>query len=350
MTKKRIGVIFGGRSEEHGVSLKSAAFVIEALDSQKFETTCIGITKEGKWKTFSGSADKLLENSWEQYSKDFSSERLKETVDFALPILHGPYGEDGTIQGLLEMENIPYGGCGVLSSAVAMDKYIFKEILKAKGLPICKFLSFTEEEVVEDVEDVIFKIEENLGLPCFVKPANMGSSVGITKVTEKGQIREALRTAFKFDRRIVIEEFIPCRELEVAILEDGEIKTSVVGEILPAKDFYDYQAKYLLRENPSTLEIPASISQEETNRIKDMAKEAFDAIEGSGFGRVDFFKDKVTGKIYINEINTIPGFTCRSMFPLLWQHEGRKPAEIIERIIDSGYERYYAKNYRETTI
>lgn len=346
MCKKRIGVIFGGRSAEHDVSLRSAATVIRSLNSDKFVPVYIGITKAGQWKRFYGSVEDIEKGTWEEKAENFKTCDLKEHIDFALPILHGPYGEDGCIQGLFEILDIPYGGCGVLASAVAMDKQLFKEVLKCRNLPLCKFLCFSRETIERDKLNVMDEIKRELGLPCFVKPANMGSSVGISKARDEAELAEALSLAARYDRRIIIEEFIPCRELETAVLGNLNPEVSNVGEIIPSDEFYDYEAKYSDDRAPSVLSIPADISAEDAEHIKNLSAKAYQAIDGAGFARIDFFKHKETGKIYINEINTIPGFTDKSMFPLLWRNCGLECSEIIERIINLGYERHYAKNNR----
>lgn len=346
MCKKRIGVIFGGRSEEHDVSLASAASVIRALNSDKFVPVYIGITRGGSWKKFCGTADRIEDGSWEKYAEDLKIDDLKEQIDFALPIMHGTYGEDGCVQGVFEILGLPYGGCGVMASAVAMDKQLFKEVLQRSGLPLCRFLCTSREELEAGKEGVMEKVKKAIGFPCFVKPANMGSSVGISKARDEDELSESLNKAAGYDRRIIIEEFVPCRELEIAITGNGSLETSPVGEIIPSDEFYDYEAKYSKEGPVSKLKIPAPISVEDERIIKKLALEAYRAIDCAGYARVDFFKDKETGRIYINEINTIPGFTGKSMFPLLWQSCGKSCSEIIERIINLGYERHYAKNNR----
>ena len=357
MEKKRIGVIFGGRSGEHEVSLLSAASVIRAIDKDKFDLFYIGITKDGRWMAVpqvfardeSGDRDitpEIIENgTWQNAATAVNPWDIKNHIDFALPIMHGPYCEDGRIQGLLEMLDIPYGGCGVLASAMAMDKAVSKEIFGQNGLPVCEYVLVTGAEVKNDLEDTIEKIERAVGYPCFVKPANMGSSVGISKAINGGELKDALNLAMKHDRRIVVEECIDCREIETGILGNENPEAAAVGEILPSAEFYDYNAKYC-DGGASKLCIPADLPADVTEKIRQMAVKAYKSIDGEGFARVDFFIDKKTGKIYLNEINTIPGFTKFSMFPLLWEAAGVKYGETIERIIELGYERYYAKNNR----
>lgn len=363
MCKKRIGVLFGGRSEEHEVSLISASSVIRALDSEKFVPIYIGITRNGKWKKYDGPAEKIQDGSWEETATDLEPGQLSEIVDFALPILHGPYGEDGCIQGFLETLGIPYGGCGVLASAVSMDKQLFKQLMKENRLPVCGYISFTRKEALKDLQKAALKVMEAVGLPCFVKPANMGSSVGINKAGTEEELIKALKNACLYDDKIVAEEYIDGRELEIAAIGGEEPELTDIGEIIPSTEFYDYAAKYGGERHDigignrerqdaksSQLIIPADIGEEIKMQIKSMAEKAYKAVGGYGFCRIDFFLKEQTKDIYINEINTIPGFTGGSMFPLLWEHQGLNLRQIIERIVDLGYERDYIRNNRKTTI
>lgn len=349
----KIGVIFGGRSGEHEISLMSAASVINALDKAKYKTFFFGITKEGKWKHFEGTTAEIENGQWEKTAKNFNPGKLKEYIDFALPILHGPYGEDGTIQGLFEMLDIPYAGCGVLASAAAMDKAIAKDIFAKAGLPICKHaLTFSDDFISVEgkcdenlIKAEIEKIEKKVPYPMFVKPANMGSSVGITKAKDKDGLKKSLIEAAKYDRRIVVEEGIDCRELETGVIGNHNPKAATVGEILPSSEFYDYKAKYF-DGGQSKICVPADISEDIREQIRDIAVRAYMALDCAGFSRIDFFLEKETKKVYINEINTIPGFTKFSMFSKLWAEAGVPYSLLIERIVDFGYERYYAKNSR----
>ena len=348
MKKKRIGVVFGGRSKEYEISLMSAAAVIRAaIELGEYEIIPLGITRTGQWKVFNGPLEDVETDQWELNAQHLEIGHLKEKVDFVLPVLHGPYGEDGTIQGLFEMLDIPYGGCGVLASSVAMDKAVAKEVFKGAGLPQCKYLFLREEEILKNPEKITAEIINSLSFPIFVKPANMGSSVGITKVKNPEGLNAALEEALRYDRRIMVEEGIDCRELEVSVIgntmEDMEV--SAIGEILPAEEFYDYKAKYQA-EGESKLVIPSQISAEDAKDIKELALKTFQAIDGQGFARIDFFKDKKMGTIYINEINTIPGFTKYSMMPLLWNEVGVGFPELIKRIVGYGYERHNVKNSR----
>lgn len=365
--KTRLGIIFGGRSGEHEVSLLSAASVIRATDKEKYELAYVGITKNGEWKllkpkqnaaeseerqniaaclnTAECMAQMIEDGSWENEALPFNPGEIKTVMDFALPVMHGPYCEDGKIQGLFEMLDIPYGGCGVLASAVAMDKLLAKDVFARNGLPICEYAAVTKSEYESEREEVLDRVGDKLGYPNFVKPANMGSSVGVSKASDRSSLAEALDLAFRYDKRVIVEEYINCRELETAILGNASPEAAVVGEILPSAEFYDYNAKYL-DGGASKLCIPAQISEEMTERIRDFAKKAYMAIDGEGFARVDFFIDKDTGELYLNEINTIPGFTKFSMFPLLWEAAGSRYTQTIERIIELGYERYNAENNR----
>lgn len=350
---KKIGVIFGGKSGEHEISLMSATSVINALDKNKFELYFFGITKEGKWKHFEGAVSDIENGQWEKTAKDFNMGSLKDLVDFALPILHGPYGEDGTIQGMFEMLDIPYAGCGVLASSVAMDKAIAKDIFAKAGLPICKhaliyaedFLNAHGEVDLKTIEEEAKRIESKVPYPMFVKPANMGSSVGITKAKDRESLYKALLEAAKYDRRIVVEEGINCRELETGIIGNHRPKAATVGEILPSAEFYDYKAKYF-DGGQSKICVPADIAPEIREQIREIAVKAYMALDCAGFARVDFFLEKGTNKVYINEINTIPGFTKFSMFAKLWGEAGVSYAQLIERIVEFGYERHHAKNSR----
>ena len=343
--KTRLGIIFGGRSGEHEVSLMSAASVIRAVNKEKYELVYIGITKAGQWKIFEGTADEIEDGSWEKTAKDFNPGNIKEVIDFALPIIHGPYCEDGKLQGFLETMDIPYGGCGVLASSVAMDKLLAKDVFARNGLPICKHVGVMKSEYEVDPEAAIEKVEAELGYPNFVKPANLGSSVGISKASDRDGLKKAMELAFTYDKRLIVEEFINARELETAILGNAKPEAAEVGEILPSADFYDYEAKYL-SGGASKLCIPAQLDPEMRDKIREYAVKAYSAIDGEGFSRVDFFIDRDTGKLYLNEINTIPGFTSISMFPKLWEAAGVKYQDTIERIIELGYERYNAKNNR----
>ncbi len=360
MNKKRIGVIFGGKSGEHDVSLMSATSVIKAIDKEKYDVVMFGITREGKWLLYEGPLEAIIPGEWQKKAEedlaknpehyDFAvmggcGKKLKYMIDFALPILHGPNGEDGTVQGLLELLDLPYGGCGVLGAATAMDKIVAKKIFAAEGLRQAKYIALNAKDFAGGAEKICEAVTGELGYPVFVKPANMGSSVGITKVACEAQLTEALKTAAIYDNRIVVEKGIHCRELETAVLGNYDITLGAVGEILPAAEYYDYKSKYY--DAASKICIPADISEEKRTELQDMAKRAYLALGCQGYARVDFLMDRDTQDIYINEINAIPGFTHASMFPLLCMDIGMTYPEIIERIVELGYERYYAKNNGE---
>jgi D-alanine-D-alanine ligase len=327
MSKIRLGVIYGGKSGEHEVSIMSADSVIAACDPAKYDVVRIFISKEGWW-TIAGQPL----NPWD----------LRSYIDFALPILHGPNGEDGTVQGLLKLAGIPYGGCGVLGCAVTMDKIVAKRIFASEGLAQTPYLAFTD---ADPYEEIARQTLETLRFPIFVKPSNMGSSVGITKVHSVDELPAALDLAFSYDTRIVVEQGVEnARELESALMGNNEIVCGKVGEILPAAEFYDYDAKYF--DEASELLVPAPITAEQEAQLLDMARRAYKACACCGFSRVDFLMDGSTGQIYINEINAIPGFTKISMFPRLMMASGVPYPEIIDRIVELGYERYHAENHR----
>lgn len=341
----RLGIIFGGKSGEHEVSLLSAKAVIDAFKDSEHQLVLIGITKDGKWKMYEGPTENIADGSWEETAEDFPVHELGEVIDFAFPVLHGPYGEDGTIQGLFEMMDVPYAGCGVLSSALCMDKVAAKMIFEREGLPSCRYELVYGEELKDQTEEVLDRLEKKLPYPMFVKPSNMGSSVGISKARTREQLRKGLYDAAKYDRRIIVEEGLSCREIETGVIGNYFPKAAAVGEIIQKQDFYDYEAKYT-DDAGTELSIPASLSEETYEEIRNLAVRAYKIMDCSGFSRVDFFVEKETGKIYLNEINTIPGFTRYSMFPSLWKEAGVNFTELVERIVELGYERYYAKNHR----
>lgn len=356
----RLGVLFGGRSGEHEISLMSGASVINAIDKGKYEVVKIGITREGDWYLFDGPEEEIEDGSWEQAAKTAlandpekyrlnilgtGGDSLKQRIDFALPILHGPYGEDGTIQGLFEMIDIPYGGSGVTGSALTMDKILAKAVCGRAGLPQGAYVAFTKVDYDERSREILEDIEGTLSYPVFVKPANMGSSVGINKVRNAGELKRAIEEAEKYDKRILVEEGIDCRELEVAVLGNYCPEISGVGEIIPSREFYDYKAKYF-DDGKSMICIPADIPKDKTEEIRRIAAEAYKLLDCSGYARADFFMNRSTGEILLNEINSIPGFTKYSMFPLLWGEAGVAYPDLIERIVELGYERYNDKNSR----
>ncbi len=389
MKKLRVGILFGGRSGEHEVSLLSAASVFNAIDKNKFEVVPVGITKEGRWVTAS-DAERLLQGkpldheerhlragdpeatagaavlargeavivppepkaagAMAPFQTDASLTRRASdraiNVDVIFPVLHGTFGEDGTIQGLLELADIPYVGAGVLGSAAGMDKDVMKSLFRAAGLPIVKHVTILRSDWEAEPKKTEKMVEKSLKYPAFVKPANLGSSVGISKAHNHKELGPAIYEAAKFDRKIVIEQGVggqkqKAREIECSVLGNDKPEASVPGEIVPGKEFYDYTAKYL--DEGSELIIPAKLTKSETKRVQQLAVAAFKAVDCAGLARVDFLMDPKTRKIYLNEINTMPGFTAISMYPKLWAASGVKYADLIERLIQLGLERHAEK-------
>lgn len=338
--KLNIGVLFGGQSGEHEVSRVSAYNVLKVINKDKYDIVTIGITKKGKWYLYSGDYEKIKDGSWEKDSEDlisdfsiFSHPEIKK-IDLFFPVLHGPMGEDGTIQGVFEILNKPYVGCGVLSSAVAMDKVFSKIMFESVGIPTGKYLYFREKDWNENREIKIKECEEILGYPIFVKPANMGSSVGISKAHHREELITGIKEAFIYDHKLILESFIKGHEIECAVLEDdGVIKASIAGEVIPSKEFYDYEAKYSSNED-SKIVIPAAVPEDIMSQVRNYAIKAFEAIEGSGLTRVDFFYTD-EGEILINEVNTLPGFTDISMYSKMWEATGIPYSELVEKIINS---------------
>jgi len=360
--KIRVGIIFGGKSAEHEVSLQSAKNVIDALDKNKYEAILIGIDKTGKWflndesKFLLNVTDpKLIKLNNEKNEEvalapegkgaltNFKTNKIDKKIDIAFPILHGPFGEDGTMQGLLKLSGIPFIGAGVLGSAVGMDKEITKRLLRDAGINIGKFLS-GRENYLPSFKEIVKKI----GLPFFVKPANMGSSIGINKVKNEEEFKAAVEEAFKYDRKILFEEFIPGREIECSVLGNDNPIASIPGEIISNHDFYSYEAKYI-DENGALLEIPAKLSQELVNKIQDMSVNVFRALECEGLARVDFFVTE-KNEIFVNEINTMPGFTKISMYPKLWEATGISYSELIDRLIILAMERFNKEQNLQTSF
>ena len=362
MAKKlRVGILFGGRSGEHEVSLLSAASILKALDRTKFEVVPIGITKTGRWLT-DNNAKALLEGAALEAlpesaalpsdavtamvpdAASLSSAGGSGRLDLVFPVLHGTFGEDGTIQGLFELADIPYVGSGVLGSSAGMDKDVMKRLFSAARLPIVKHVSVLRSEWEKSPRKVVARIESALKYPLFVKPANLGSSVGISKAHDRTELGPALSLASRFDRKLVIEQGVggakkKARELEVAVLGNDDPKASVVGEIIPGKEFYDYEAKYL--SDGSVPVIPAKLTAAESTQIRAMAVEAFRACDLSGLARVDFLMEP-DGKrrIYLNEVNTLPGFTSISMYPKLWEATGLGYSDLITTLIELALERH----------
>ena len=364
--KTRIGVIFGGRSGEHEVSLMSARSVRSALDPEKYDVAMIGITKSGRWIT--GDVATALESGQlniaplaallpDPESSDLMELEIVESqpaklsvvtsLDVVFPILHGPYGEDGTVQGLLELAGIPYVGAGVVGSAVGMDKAIFKAVMQAQNIPILPWKLILASEWREKPEKYIDQVEQTLTYPVFTKPANLGSSVGISKCGNRSELSAGLDEAADFDRRLIVEQGIDARELEVSVLGNERPIASIVGEVRPRRSFYDYVAKYV--SDDSELVIPAEIQSDLSDRIREMAIHAFVAIDCAGLARADFLLDKDDGQLYINELNTIPGFTRISMYPKLWEASGMNYSELLDRLIELALERGEEKSKLETS-
>ncbi len=371
MSKKRVAVIFGGQSSEHEVSRVSAQSVIENINKQKYDVVMIGITKDGQWLTYDGPVEKIGSGEWEAIAQKKLPEPMQETaeettavvtnntarsilaenkapIDVVFPVLHGCNGEDGTIQGLFELAGIPYVGCGVLGSAVGMDKAYTKIIFEKEGLPQGDYLAFSRKQIYYQNDEVVKEVEGKLTYPCFVKPSNAGSSVGVNKASNREELIRALDIAAKNDRRILVEEFINGREIECAVLGNDNPIASTVGEVVPCNDFYDYEAKYQVGDDSKVI-IPAQNLPEETvQKIREYAVRAFKCLDCAGLSRVDFFVHKVTGEIYINEINTLPGFTKISMYPKLWAESGIPYSELIDKLIELAFERF-EDNKREFT-
>jgi D-alanine-D-alanine ligase len=362
-----VGIIFGGRSGEHEVSLMSAQSVMKALDPEKYDVVMIGIDRKGRWLTgdvmaalATGANDAarpaallpdprtsaLLEVEMGQARSASFSEVSK--LDVVFPVLHGPYGEDGTVQGLLELAGIPYVGAGVVGSAVGMDKGIFKSVMQSHDLPVLPWRLVLASEWKERSEDVLDGIEEALAYPVFTKPANLGSSVGVSKCRDRDELATGVAEAARYDRRIVVEQGIDARELEVSVLGNDDPIASVIGEVRPRRDYYDYVAKYI--SDDSELIIPARLESSVADEVRILAVKAFRAIDCAGMARADFLLDKANGRVYVNELNTIPGFTRISMYPKLWEATGVNYAELLNRLIELALERREVTDKLETSF
>jgi len=355
--KIRVGIIFGGRSGEHEVSLSSAESILKAINKNKYEVVLIGITKKGKW-IISENPLKLLKSQVEKEEVvpvaligepsdrqiiPISNKKTRvERIDVFFPVLHGPYGEDGSVQGLFELADVPYVGSGVAASAIGLDKDLMKKIFRSEGLPVADYIVFKRKIWEENSKKIISKIEEEIRYPCFIKPANAGSSVGITKVHCPEELSTAINIAAKYDRKILAEVAIDAREIECSLLGNDEPEVSVPGEIIPANEFYDYEAKY--HSENSRLIIPARSSEKKIHELQDIAKKAFKAMDCAGMARADFFLEKKTEKVYINELNTIPGFTKISMYPKLWEASGLPYTDLIDKLIQLAIENHKEKS------
>ncbi|QGG46761.1 D-alanine--D-alanine ligase [Heliorestis convoluta] len=355
MNKKKVALLCGGRSGEHEVSLVSANAIAGALDRERYDVLIIAIDRQGKWwlgehaiarmqkgEEPYGDPVHLLPEPGRQGLIRLTAQGWEEIpVQIFFPVLHGPNGEDGTIQGLLELANVPYVGCGVLASACGMDKGIMKMLFSQAGLSQVPYQVVQRLQWEKESSSVIETLEESIGYPLFVKPANMGSSVGISKASNRQALQEAFAEALLYDNKVVVEKGVEAREIEVSVLGNNEVSASIPGEIVPCNDFYDYTAKYI--DDRSRLLIPAPLTQEESEALQQMAIQAFKAIDGTGLARVDFFMDKKNGQIWINEINTLPGFTSISMYPKLWQSSGLGYSDLLHRLIELAEERHQEK-------
>ena len=379
MKKLRVGVIYGGRSGEHEVSIASAAAVVQHLDRQRYEPIPIRIEKDGRWiiadrlpavssaaevieQTRADSAKRLGRGGREAHLLAYPGDEQIMTIDrgttpaitglaldVVFPVLHGPYGEDGTVQGLLELANIPYVGAGVLGSAVGMDKAMAKLLFAARGLPQTPYLVVLRSEWVASPAATLAAVASSLGYPVFVKPANLGSSVGISKAKSESELPAAIDAAAEFDRKIVIEAAVPnAREIEVAVLGNDHPEASVPGEVVPSREFYDYQAKYL--DDDSRIIIPADLPADVTATVQRLALDVFRSLDCAGMARVDFLMDGRTGQLYVNEINTIPGFTTISMYSKMWAASGVTYPELLDRLITLARERHAEKQQLRTSL
>ncbi len=363
MSRIRIGVLFGGRSTEHEVSILSARSIIGALDPQRFEVVPLYIDRTGRW-LLGESLQRLIQaEDTQQYvylppdptqralvpaARAAESGARLPPLDVVFPVFHGLNGEDGTIQGVLELANVPYVGSGVLGSALGLDKIYMKRAFAAVGLPVVEYLPTTRRRFEQDPTTFASEVEARLGYPCFAKFANSGSSVGTTKAHNREELLAGLRLAAGFDRKLLVERGIDARELEVSVLGNDEPEASVVGEVIPAREFYDYEAKYL--DEGSTLAIPAEIPTDSSEEIRAMAVQAFQAVDAAGMARVDFFLERKTNRVYVNEVNTIPGFTRISMYPKLWEASGLPYPRLLERLIELAIERFKDKQRSQTAI
>jgi D-alanine-D-alanine ligase len=380
--KLRVGVIYGGRSGEHEVSLASAAAVFKNLDPERYEAIPILIAKDGRWAlprrapTLVSAADVIEAAKQGTSAGHLPGEAAREAhlvahpgaetlltierhqqhpvvsglaLDVVFPVLHGPYGEDGTVQGLLELANIPYVGAGVLASAVGMDKAMMKLVFAAKGLPICDYDVVMKRDWQRDERGVLQRVVNGLGFPVFVKPANLGSSVGISKAKHVAELRTAISLAAQFDRKVVIEAAVPkAREIEVAVLGNDTPEASVPGEIIPSREFYDYESKYL--DGASRDVIPADLPREVSEKIRALAVAAFTAVDCAGMARVDFLLAGDSGLLFLNEVNTIPGFTTISMYSKMWAASGLAYPALIDRLIALAIERHADKQQLRTSM
>jgi len=359
--RMRVGVLFGGRSGEHEVSLASARSVLAALDPARYEVLPIGITPQGEWVLVKGADQLSVEKGTRVGVVPGSSARpfvsmepqgatarlLQESIDVAFPVLHGTYGEDGTVQGLLELLGVPYVGCGVMASALGMDKVATKAAFQQAGLPVVPYRVLTAKSWREDPTAVLNLLEQTFVYPIFVKPSNLGSSVGVSRATHRVSLDQAIAEAFRYDRKILVEQGLDCREIECGILGNDAPEASVVGEIVPKRLWYDYRAKY--EPGMSEVRIPALLPLPLARDVQAQAIRAYQAIDCAGMARVDFFLERASAQLYVNEINTIPGFTATSVYPKLWEAGGLSYPDLVDRLIQLALERH-AERSRWVTI
>ncbi len=333
--KLKVAVLFGGKSTEHEVSCISAYSVLKNIDRDKFDIKMIGITKGGDWIPYYGSLEDIKSCKWDiaRTSKGpVAGIQAIDDCDVVFPVLHGLNGEDGTVQGLLELTDKPYVGCNVLASVLGMDKAYAKIIFKDAGIPQCRHIVVNRKEIINSVESCIERAENNIGYPCFIKPSNSGSSVGVYKCRNRDELLNALKAAQKLDRRVLVEEFVKGREIECAVLGNDDVKVAMPGEIIPSKDFYDYEDKYI--SGTSICKIPADLPENKIEEVKDLAARAYKALDCSGLSRVDFFYVEEKGQFLLNEINTLPGFTEISMYGKMWQSSGLTYSELLTELIE----------------
>jgi len=359
--RMRVGVLFGGRSGEHEVSLASARSVLAALDPARYEVLPIGITPQGEWVLVKGADQLSVEKGTRVGVVPGSSARpfvsmepqgatarlLQESIDVAFPVLHGTYGEDGTVQGLLELLGVPYVGCGVMASALGMDKVAMRAAFQQAGLPVVAYRVLTARSWREDPAAVLSLLEQTFVYPIFVKPSNLGSSVGVSRATHRVSLDQAIAEAFRYDRKILVEQGLDCREIECGILGNDAPEASVVGEIVPKRLWYDYRAKY--EPGMSEVRIPALLPLPLARDVQAQAIRAYQAIDCAGMARVDFFLERASAQLYVNEINTIPGFTATSVYPKLWEAGGLSYPDLVDRLIQLALERH-AERSRWVTI
>jgi D-alanine-D-alanine ligase len=348
MARTRLAILYGGRSAEHQISVVSARSVMEALDPDRFEVVPIAITRQGRWLLPERTPLQLTARDGALPEVEATGSELAvrpqegvHGVDVVFPILHGPFGEDGTVQGLFELADLPYVGSGVLASALAMDKAMAKVVLAQAGLPQAPYLVVAGRDWRADPDRVAAEVAERLAYPVFTKPARLGSSIGISKVRTPEGLAAGLADAFAHDTKAVVEQGIVARELECGVLGNDAPEASVVGEVIPGHEFYDFEAKYL--DESLKLEIPAQVPEAVTAQVRELSRRAFLALGCEGFARVDFFYEEATGRVLVNEVNTIPGFTPKSMFPLLWAASGLAYPDLVARLVDLATERHAAR-------